>query len=115
MIIEILIGVFFGLLVFLSGWFRVLFLTITGGLFGNFIPWLYLTFGITIGSGYYSKIFTFNYWTLFITTMLCTALIQGISSKYELKTIGVYGTISTSGSMMLFGGLLGMIYYLIFQ
>lgn len=114
MIINILMGGLIGLSVLLSGWIRAFLMLATGMRFGNSLPWLYLFIGIFIGKGVSDLMSSLEHWSFFISFLLSSLIVQSISAKYDVKTSGVYGTVATSGSMTLIGGLIGMIYRLIF-
>ena len=110
----IIFGLLFGVTILCSGWVKLLILIITRGILGNRIPFLYLFLGIHIGNGLGKDLSSDKYWPLFISSMLSALIVNQISAKYEMRTNGFYGTVSTSGSMALAGGFLGMLYHLIF-
>jgi hypothetical protein len=115
MFLGIVFGLTVGILVLMSGWFRLGLLFLTKGFIGDNIPWLYLILGVYIGKGISDGFSTIEYWITFISSMLCALVVNQVSAKYEMKSDGNYGTVSTSGSMILVGGLIGMIYHLIFS
>lgn len=114
MFLGIIFGLTVGILVLMSGWMRLGLLFVTKGFIGNNIPWLYLMFGFYIGKGILDGFSTLEYWITFISSMLSALVVYQVSTKYEIQSDGNYGTVSTSGSMILVGGLIGMIYRLIF-
>lgn len=110
----IFFGLCFGLFVFISGWIKLLLFFISRGVFGNNTPWLYFIGGIYIGNGISEDMNSSEYWSFFITSMLSSFIVNQIAARYEMKTSGIYGTVSTSASMALAGGLIGMLYRFIF-
>lgn len=114
MLVNILMGTLIGLLVLISGWIRVMLMFVTKTSFGNNIPWLYFFLGIFIGKGVSELMSSVEYWSFFISSLLSSLLVQIFSAKYDIKNSGEYGTVATSGSMILVGGIIGMIYRLIF-
>jgi hypothetical protein len=114
MFLGIIFGLTVGILVLMSGWIRFGLLFVTKGFIGNNIPWLYLIFGFYIGKGISDDFSTFEYWITFISSMLSALVVNQVSAKHEMRSDGKYGTVSTSGSMILVGGLIGMLFRLIF-
>lgn len=114
MAFGLIVGVLTGLLIFISGWLKVILIILTRGILGNNLPWLYLFLGFYIGAGIIAKMTSFEYWITFISTMVSAFLANQIAANYEIKHNGSYGTVSTSGSMTMLGGLLGMLYHFLF-
>lgn len=110
----ILLGLSFGLFVLLSGWIRLILLILSGGRFSNSVPWLYFFFGIYIGKGFSDNMDGEEYWTSFIISMLSALIVNQIAIRHEMRANGNYGTVSTSGSIALVGGLVGFLYRIIF-
>ncbi len=104
------LGITFGLkaciLVLMSRLFRLNLLFITKGFIRGMIPWLYLLLDIYVGKRISDDFSTFEYWITIISSMLCHLVVNQVSAKYEMKSDGNYVKVSTSGSMMLVGGLI---------
>lgn len=107
MLKSILIGLVLPSFILISGWIRLVF-TLISPSFGNGIPILYSTLGITFGLGKFYENYT-SYWITYISGMIFSVLILRWSSKHDSKNSGNSSTVSLCGSGFIIGSLIGMI------
>ena len=105
MAISILIGVFYFLLVLLSGWIKVLFTFISSS-FANGIPYLYLFLGYSFGSG---DVLKHSFWPGYILGNFLIVFLVLKAGKISEQNGNGINTVGTCGSAFIVGSLVGLI------